>query len=75
MAFFDADAPWDNPTSYNQHHMDMARNLAYTTGKLKYTNSSITKILPSDKYSVDDAKYKRMKANITVILHQQKNNR
>lgn len=72
IVFLDTDTPWDNPHPHAINIMDVAGNVVYTTGKIDNTNSSTTKILSLGKYSVEDSKYKWMKANITVIPNQQK---
>jgi len=73
ISFLDADAPWDTPHPHTINVIDSSSGkLAYTTGKLDYTNSSRPVALPIGKYNVLDTKYTWMKGSITVSADQVK---
>jgi hypothetical protein len=73
ISFLDADAPWDTPHPHTINVIDSSSGkLAYTTGKLDYTNSSRPVVLQSGKYDVVDTKYTWMKGTITVSAGQPK---
>ena len=67
ISFLDADVPWDTP---HPHTIDIMNSLtgkvAYTTGKLDYTNATNPKVLPEGNYTIVDTKYKWMHGNLTT---------
>ena len=76
LSFLDADAPWDTPHPHTINVIDSSSGkVAYTTGRLDYTNSSRPVVLPVGKYDVVDTHYPWMKGTITVAgTTQQKQN-
>ena len=75
VSFLDADAPWDTPHPHTINVIDSSSGkLAYTTGRLDYTNSSKPVVLLAGKYNVIDTMYTWMKGSITVTAVQQKQN-
>jgi hypothetical protein len=75
VSFLDADAPWDTPHPHTINVIDSSSGkLAYTTGRLDYTNSSKPVVLLTGKYNVIDTMYTWMKGSITVTAEQQKQN-
>jgi hypothetical protein len=66
ISFLNADAPWDSPHPHTINIADSSGKVVYSTGKMDYTNSSTSKVLPSGKYTVIDTKYTWMKGNLTV---------
>jgi hypothetical protein len=75
VSFLDADAPWDTPHPHTINVIDSSSGkLAYTTGRLDYTNSSKPVVLLAGKYNVIDTRYTWMKGSITVTADQQKQN-
>ena len=77
ISFLDADAPWDTPHPHTINVIDTSSGkIAYTTGRMDYTNSSEPVVLPTGKFNVVDIKYGWMKGTITVTAAatQQKQN-
>jgi hypothetical protein len=75
VSFLDADAPWDTPHPHTINVIESSTGkLAYTTGRLDYTNSSKPVVLLAGKYNVIDTNYAWMKGSITVTANQQKQN-
>jgi hypothetical protein len=73
ISFLDADAPWDTPHPHTINVIDSSSGkVAYTTGRLDYTNNSRPVVLPVGKYDVVDTKYTWMKGTITVSAGPQK---
>ncbi len=75
VSFLDADAPWDTPHPHIINIIDSSSGkLAYSTGRLDYTNSSKPVVLLTGKYNVIDTKYTWMKGSIIVTANQHKQN-
>jgi hypothetical protein len=71
LTFLDADAPWDTPHPHMINIIDNSNGkVVYSTGKMDYTNSSLPKVLPAGKYTVQDTKYNWMIGNLTVAPNQ-----
>jgi hypothetical protein len=70
ITFLDADAPWDTPHPHMINIIDSSGKVVYSTGKMDYTNSSLPKVLPAGKYTLQDTKYSWMIGNLTVISNQ-----
>ncbi|MGC2596612.1 MAG: hypothetical protein WA395_00600 [Nitrososphaeraceae archaeon] len=67
ISFLDADVPWDTPHSHTIDIMNsLTGKVAYTTGKLDYTNATNPKVLPEGNYTIVDTKYKWMHGNLTT---------
>jgi hypothetical protein len=70
ITFLDADAPWDTPHPHTINVIDNTGKVVYSTGKMDYTNSSVPKVLPAGKYTLQDTKYTWMVGNLTVNSNQ-----
>jgi hypothetical protein len=71
LSFLNTDAPWDSPHPHSIAVIDLSSGqIASTTEKLDYTNSSKSLVLPVGKYSVSDTKYPWMRATIFVSPNQ-----
>jgi len=71
LLFLDADAPWDTPHSHSIAVIDSSSGqMVSTVGKLDYTKSSKSLVLPVGKYIVSDTKYPWIRATISVSPNQ-----